>query len=125
MASIVLRRKAGLSEFSDDFVQSPECQDMQKKVDVAIDPEIDALGKGRIVSKIYLTSKDGETYFEESDPYYRGGPKNPLSWEDLSEKFNDASQHVLTAANAEAFLTMAKDLENLLNLKDLIDTVTA
>ncbi len=28
MASIVLRRKAGLSEFADDFVQSPECQDM-------------------------------------------------------------------------------------------------
>ncbi|MEL6963764.1 MAG: MmgE/PrpD family protein, partial [Pseudomonadota bacterium] len=125
MASIVLRRKAGLSEFSDDFVQSPECQNMQKKVDVAIDPEIDALGKGRIVSKIYLTTKDGETYFEESDPNYRGGPKNPLTWEDLSEKFNDASQHVLTAANAEAFLAMAKDFENLLNLKDLIDTVTA
>ncbi|MEM9439905.1 MAG: MmgE/PrpD family protein, partial [Pseudomonadota bacterium] len=125
MASIVLRRKAGLSEFSDDFVQSPECQNMQKKVDVAIDPEIDALGKGRIASKIYLTTKDGETYFEESDPYYRGGPKNPLSWEDLSEKFNDASQHVLTAANAEAFLAMAKDFEKLRNLKGLIDTVTA
>ena len=52
MASIVLRRRAGLSEFTDDFVQSPECQEMQKRVSVSIDPEIDALGKGRIVSKV-------------------------------------------------------------------------
>ena len=83
MASIVLRRKAGLSEFTDAFVQSPECQEMQTKVEVAIDPEIDALGKGRIVSKIYLTTKDGQTYFEESDLHYRGGPKNPLTWDEV------------------------------------------
>ena len=125
MASIVLRRKAGLSEFADDFVQSPACQEMQKKVKVAIDPEIDALGKGRIISKIYLTTKGGETYFEESDPFYRGGPKNPLTWEEVSGKFRDASQHVLSTDNADAFLSLAKDFEKLPHLKDIIDRVTA
>ncbi len=125
MASIVLRRKAGLSEFSDDFVQSRGCQEMQKKVEVSIDPEIDALGKGRIVSKIYLTTKDGETYFEESDRFYRGGPKNPLSWEEVSEKFRDASQHVLGPESADRFLHLAKDFEKLPNLRELMDTVTA
>ncbi|MEM7043227.1 MAG: MmgE/PrpD family protein [Pseudomonadota bacterium] len=125
MASIVLRRKAGLSEFADAFVQSPECQAMQKKVEAAIDPEIDALGKGRIVSKITVTTKDGESYFDESDPFYRGGPKNPLTWEEVSDKFRDASQHVLSADKVEAFLTLAKDFEKLPNLKDIIDTVTA
>ena len=125
MASIVLRRKAGLSEFADDFVQSPECQEMQRRVSASIDPEIDALGKGRIVSKIYLTTKDDETYFEESDRYYRGGPKYPLTYEEVSDKFRDASQDVLSAEKAEAFLSLTRNFETLPNLKDLLDTVTA
>lgn len=125
MASIVLRRKAGLSEFAEDFVQSPECQEMQKKVSASIDPDIDALGKGRIVSKIYLTTTDGETYFEESDRFYRGGPKTPLTWEEVSDKFRDASQHVLTSESAQAFLDLAKHFEELEGLTRMMDTVTA
>lgn len=125
MASIVLRRKAGLSEFADDFVQSPECQAMQKRVSVAIDPDIDALGKGRIVSKIYLTTKDGETIFEESDLYYRGGPKNPLSWEEVSEKFYDASQHILSNQQATIFLDLVKNFETLPQIIDVMDAASA
>ena len=125
MASIVLRRRAGLSEFADDFVQSPECQEMQKRVSASIDPEIDALGKGRIVSKIHLTTKDGETYFDESDRHYRGGPRNPLTYEEVSDKFRDASRNVLSAEDAETFLSLAKDFESLPNLKEFLNAVTA
>jgi len=125
IAAIALRRKAGLSEFSDDFVQSPECQEMQRRVSVELDPEIVALGKGRIVARITLTTRDGKTYFEESDRHYRGGPKNPLTYEAVSDKFRDASQNVLSPKKIETFLALTKDFEKLPNLKDLLDTVTA
>lgn len=125
MASIVLRRKAGLSEFSDEFVQSPDCQEMQKRVTAELDPEIVEMGKGVIVARITLTTKDGATYFEESDRFYRGGPKNPLTYEEVSDKFRDASQHVLSRESAEAFLALVRDFENLPNLNELLDTVTA
>ena len=125
MAAIVLRRKAGLSEFSDAFVQSAECQDMQKKVTAVLDDEIVAMGKGRIVARITLKTKDGKTYFEQSDPYYRGGPRNPLTWEEVSEKFRDAAQGVLTDEKMAAFLALAKDFETLSDLNGFLDTVTA
>ncbi|MYK30160.1 MAG: MmgE/PrpD family protein, partial [Boseongicola sp. SB0670_bin_30] len=125
MASIVLRRRAGLSEFADGFVRSPDCQEMQKRVSVSVDPEIDALGKGRIVSKIHLTTKDGETYFDESDRHYRGGPKNPLTYEEVSDKFRDASQNVLDAEDVETFLSLTKDFETLPKLGEFLDAVTA
>lgn len=128
MAAIVLGRKAGLSEFSDDFVQSPECQEMQKRVTAELDPEIVEMGKGVIVARITLTTKDGQTFFEESDRFYRGGPKNPLSWEEVSEKFRDASQSVLSVLSGEsmdAFLNLAKGFETLPNLNEFMDTVTA
>ena len=125
MAAIVLRRQAGLSEFSDAFVQSAECQDMQKKVTAVLDDEIVAMGKGRIVARITLKTKDGKTYFEQSDPYYRGGPRNPLTWEEVSEKFRDAAQGVLTDEKMAAFLALAKDFETLSDLNGFLDTVTA
>ncbi|MYF89499.1 MAG: MmgE/PrpD family protein [Boseongicola sp. SB0676_bin_33] len=125
MASIVMRRRAGLSEFADGFVRSPDCQEMQKRVSVSVDPEIDALGKGRIVSKIHLTTKDGETYFDESDRHYRGGPKNPLTYEEVSDKFRDASQNVLDAEDVETFLSLTKDFETLPKLGEFLDAVTA
>ncbi len=125
MAAIVLRRKAGLSEFSDAFVQSLECQEMQKKVTAVLDDEIVAMGKGVIVSRITLTTKDGQQFLEESDRYYRGGPKNPLTWDEVSDKFRDASQGVLSAESVEAFLSLAKEFETLPNLNEVLDTVTA
>lgn len=125
MAAIVLRRKAGLSEFSDAFVQSQDCQDMQKKVTAVLDDEIVAMGKGRIVARITLKTKDGRTYFEESDPYYRGGPKNPLTWEEVSEKFRDAAQGVLSEEKMDAFLTLANDFQALSGLGEILDTVSA
>jgi len=125
MAAIVLRRKAGLAEFSDDFVQSPECQEMQTKVTAVLDDEIVAMGKGRIVARITLKTKDGRSFFEESDTFYRGGPKNPLTWGEVSEKFRDAAQGVLTDEKMDGFLDLAKDFETLPDLTGILDTVTA
>lgn len=125
MAAIVLRRKAGLAEFSNAFVQSPECQELQRKVTSVLDDEIVAMGKGVIVARITLTTKDGQSYYEESDKFYRGGPKNPLTWEEVSEKFRDASQGVLTNENMDGFLALAKDFETLPGLAGIMDTVTA
>lgn len=125
MAAIVLRRKAGLAEFSDAFVQSPECQDMQKRVTAELDDEIVAMGKGVIVARITLTTKDGQVYHEESDRYYRGGPKNPLTWDEVSEKFRDASEGVLSEEAKESFLSLAARFETLPAINDLLDTVTA
>lgn len=125
MAAIVLRRKAGLAEFSDEFVRSPECQKMQKRVSAELDPEIVAMGKGRIVARITLKTGDGRTCFEESDRFYRGGPKNPLTWEEVSEKFRDAARGVLDDESMEAFLSLARDFETLPNLNDIMDAVTA
>lgn len=125
MAAIVLQRKAGLAEFSDDFVQSPECQEMQTRVTAELDPEIVEMGKGVIVARITLTTKNGHKYFEQSDPHYRGGPKNPLTYEEVSEKFRDAAVGVLSKENSEAFLKLARNFETLQDLGGIMDTISA
>jgi len=125
MASMILRRKAGLNEFTDEFVQTQECQDMQRRVTAELDPEIVALGKGVIVGRIVLTTKDGKEYTETTAPEYRGGPKNPMTWDEVADKFKDCAQRVLSDQKTEAFLGLVKDFETLPDIKGVITNLSA
>jgi 2-methylcitrate dehydratase PrpD len=112
MAAIILRRKAGLSEFSDEFVGSEECQMLQNRVKAMLDPEIAALGKGRIVFEIELWTRDGECYNQRSEEHYRGGPRNPLTWGELGEKFCDCAAGVLCRDRADEVISQVRSLED-------------
>jgi len=120
MAAIILRRKAGLSEFSDAFVASDECQALQRKVEAVLDPGIAALGKGRIVFEIELWTRDGSCYSQRSAEHYRGGPRNPLSWDELGEKFRDCASQLLTPERIDESLNKAKSLEEETSLDPLV-----
>ena len=44
MSSLILRRKAGIHEFTDEFVRSAPVQEMMKKVSTIRDMDIEARG---------------------------------------------------------------------------------
>jgi len=120
MASIVLRRKAGLAEFTDEFVNSHAVRDMQRRVETVVAPEIAALGKDKVVFEITVHTLDGRALKGRSLEHYRGGPQNPLSWDALCAKFRDASAKVLDASGQRKFLAAAAKLEELAAAKTLI-----
>jgi 2-methylcitrate dehydratase PrpD len=125
MASMVIRRKAGMLEFTDEFVQSPAVQDMMDRVEAVIDPEIDALGRHKIVSLIEVRMKDGRVLKGRSPEHYRGGPRNPLSRESLAEKFNDCVQNVLNRDQAKTLLKTIESLERVGNIRTLTKRAVA
>jgi len=125
MAAMVLRRKAGLEEFSDAFVQSEACQSLQRKVAAEIDPEIAALGKDKVIFEIELVTRDGSRYFQRSEENYRGGPKNPLTFDELGEKFEDCANALIDDEDRDRFLSSVRDLENLSDASVLLDPLTA
>lgn len=104
MAAILLRRKAGLAEFNDAFVQSQACQALQRKVETHVDAEIAALGKDKVVFDIAVELADGRAVRGVSEEHYRGGPRNPLSWDALREKFQDCADPTLSRERQDAFL---------------------
>ncbi len=86
LAMIVLRRRAGRAEFTDDFVGGAEMQDMQARITTALDPDIEAKGMDLIRSRIELTKKSGEKIVQWADERYRGGPDKPMTDADVEEK---------------------------------------
>lgn len=121
MASMIIRRKAGVMEFTDEFVQSPAVQDMMDRIEAVVDPEIDALGRDKIVSVIEVQLKDGRILKGRSTEHYRGGPQNPLSQEELVEKFNDATQQILASDQAKKLLETIESLEKLDSIRKMIE----
>lgn len=124
MASMIICRKAGIMEFTDEFVQSPSVQEMMDRVEAVIDLEIDALGRDKIVSVIEIQLKDGRILRGKSSEKYRGGPHNPLSNKELTEKFNDCVQRILNPDQTIKLMKVIESLESLDDIRTLIETAT-
>jgi 2-methylcitrate dehydratase PrpD len=120
MASMIIRRKAGIEEFSDEFVQSPQVQEMMDRVEAVIDPAIDALGKNKIVGIIEIRLKNGRVLRAQTAEHYRGGPKNPFTRDDIVEKFLDCTQRTLTSDKAQALIKTIESLDQLDSIRNLV-----
>ena len=95
LSMIVLCRRASHHEFEDAFVAGEAMQDLQRRTQVILDPEIDGAGYDKIRSRIEVETTDGRTLVQWADERYRGGPSNPISDADLEEKFRMCAEGVL------------------------------
>jgi 2-methylcitrate dehydratase PrpD len=120
VSAIALRRKAGIHEFNDAFVQSAPVQALMAKVERVLDPEIEAKGWEKIRSTVEVDMTDGRTLVEHADERYRGGPDLPFTRDELFEKFSDCASLVLKpGAVTRAFETVER-LETLDNIGELV-----
>jgi 2-methylcitrate dehydratase PrpD len=95
LAMIALVRKAGKSEFSDEFVGSDSMQAMQRRVSTELDAGIEQMGFDKMRSRIVIQLKGGRAVEGWADEHYRGGPDNPLSDADLEAKVRSCCDDVL------------------------------
>lgn len=119
LSSIILRRRAGIEEFTDAFVASRPVREMMERVVVEFDTAIDARGYDRMRSEIDVELTDG-TVLRTSADTYRGGPMRPLTRDELHLKFRDCAGLVLEEPRVAAALERLERLEDLERLPELI-----
>jgi 2-methylcitrate dehydratase PrpD len=125
VSAIALRRKAGIHEFNDEFVRSRPVQEMMRKVERVLDPEIEAKGWEKIRSTVEVDLDDGRTLVEEADERYRGGPDLPFTRAELFEKFSDCASLVLPPSAIEETFSMVETLEDLSDVTELSRVLSA
>ncbi len=123
LTSILIRHRAGIREFSDEFVRSPEVQEMMKRVKTIHDPEIEAKGYAKILSRLEVRLKDGRVLKKDSGPY-KGGTENPLSEAELDEKFSTCAELALPREKFSRALDLLKEIEKLKDIRVLIPLLT-
>ena len=119
VSAIALRRKAGIREFNDEFVRSPQVQALMRKVKRVLDPEIEAKGWEKIRSTVEVDLADGRTLVEHADERYRGGPELPFTRDELFEKWSDCASLVLAPAAVERVFATLESLETLRDVAEL------
>jgi 2-methylcitrate dehydratase PrpD len=124
VSAIALRRKAGIHEFTDAFVQSAPVQAMMARVERVLDPEIEAKGWEKIRSTVEVHTTDGRLLVEHADERYRGGPDLPFTREELFEKFSDCASLVLRPAAVTHAFEMVERLDTLDSIGELVSALT-
>lgn len=86
MAILVLERRAGLAEFTDEVVNRPDVQDLIGRVEFVADPAADEGGFREMTSIITIELSDGRTLTARAE-FGKGSPANPMSDSELIDKF--------------------------------------
>lgn len=123
LASIAMRRKAGIEEFTDEFVSSEAVQRMMERVETILDPEIEAKGYNRILSVVEVNLGDGRWLRQTADEKYRGGPERPFTRDELHQKFRECAQLVLSEDTIQKAMDLLESIDELGNLQELIEVL--
>jgi 2-methylcitrate dehydratase PrpD len=96
-----------------------------QRIRTAFDTEIEAKGWDKIRSRVEVVLDSGRKIIKEADERYRGGPDNPLSDEELQNKFTDCTERLLDKAAREKVFQVVGRLENLEDIGELVRATQA
>lgn len=93
---------------------------LMKRLELTVDPELDAAFPGRRAARVTITTRDGrvDTFLQ---PTRKGDPEMPLSDADLDEKFLELAAPVIGEAKARACLQRLWALDTLPEVRSLLD----
>jgi 2-methylcitrate dehydratase PrpD len=125
MAILLLRGKAGLSEFSDKVVQEPEVQEMIGRVNFYVDPEAENAGFDKMTSLLKIHLRDGRIITGRAD-FAKGSPANPMSFNEAAAKFRGCAEFAeWPKQKTEKLITYLKTLESIRDLSGLSPLLSA
>jgi 2-methylcitrate dehydratase PrpD len=112
LAILLLRGKAGLSEFTDQVVQRTDVQDMIHRINFYVDPEAERAGYDKMTSLLKIHFKDGRVIAGRAD-FGKGSPADPMTFEEAATKFRGCTDYAgWSKAKTEKIIDFVKALES-------------
>lgn len=93
-AVAVLHQRASLQEYAEEKLKSPEVCELMKKVSLVRDASLEKNYPQEWPARVVIELDDGRCY-EKVIRHPWGDPENPLSWNELSDKFHSLASAVL------------------------------
>jgi 2-methylcitrate dehydratase PrpD len=119
MAILLLERKAGLAQFTDEVVNRPDVQKMIERIEFGVHPEAEAAGYEKMTTIIEIQLADGRSIGGRAD-FGKGSPANPMSDDELAAKFHEcAAWGKLPRKSADKVVEMVFELEKLKSIRGL------
>ena len=97
---------------------SPEIKQMMKKIHCVEDPELEIDYPQKWPASVTLSTKGGQQYHTKIE-FPKGDPENPLTWDELIQKFKSLISPVFTEERGAEIIRYIRGIESAKNLKDL------
>jgi 2-methylcitrate dehydratase PrpD len=117
VAVALARRRAGLEEFTLDMLNDPEVRALMPKVGYARDPELEKNYPKEWPAWVRVTLQDGREVSAHVR-FPKGDPQNPLSWDELVEKYCALAGAVWSNQKLDAVREAVQRLERQKSLRD-------
>jgi 2-methylcitrate dehydratase len=95
IAAALVDHKITTKSFSDEKLKDPKIREVINKIKGEASIEFEKMFPEKQPSKVVIKTKDGEEFSEYLE-YPKGDPREPMTEEDLDNKFNSLSYELLT-----------------------------
>jgi 2-methylcitrate dehydratase PrpD len=124
LAVAVCDRRVGIRQFADARVRDPQVQALSKRVRLLHPYDRTEWDIGELLPcAVRVRLADGRV-LEQSAGAPRGDPDNPLTWEEIAEKYRDCARELLAEGDVERTLDLLQRLEELPSLAELMEILT-
>ena len=118
LACILVKRRAGLWEYTAEVLNSPEIRTMMEKVKTILDPEVARMGTDKMRSIVEVELRNGRVLGHLADTA-RGTPEKPLKDSELDDKFRQCASFVLDEKRTGQVLNAVRNLESMSDIRQL------
>ena len=118
VAAVIYYGKVGLDEFVLEKINNPRIKQIIEKIEVIVKDELNKIHPEKWPAKVEIFTKDNNVYMAEFD-YPKGSPENPLSCEELQQRFIDFSTRTIGLFEAKNLMEKILNLEEINNVNQL------
>ena len=112
----------GKNAYSPESLRNPEILALARRVQYHVDPDFP--GPGRFKGAVTVTLKDGRS-FVEVEEYNRGSAENPMTYEEIRQKFDENASSFLPPAARDRLADAIRQVEQLSSASALVSMTIA
>jgi 2-methylcitrate dehydratase PrpD len=121
VASIIVHRKLGIEQNSEEAIRDSRVLDMAQKITTKLIPELKTATTAE-PTIVEIKTNDGKTYTKRVD-FAFGDPQNQMSFADVTDKFRYCcgfSEKKLSQKNQQAVIDMVEHLEDVPDIGQIV-----
>src|SRR5246500_992194 len=124
IAAALVERQVTPVQFTMQKIMDPRIREQLQKIEVVADAEIEKVFPALQRVIVQINTKDGRSYTKQLD-FPKGDPRNPLTDQEVEEKFTALSDGVLSAGAQRRVKEAVWNLERVSSVNELMELMEA
>ncbi len=120
VAVALMEGEVKVGHFTDGYLQNPRLLGLIKKIKVETTEECENLYPGASANRVEIITKSGKK-FSELVQYHRGHHQNPLTHEEIDQKFHSVTGDLLVPKQREELLSLLWNLEQVEDIGKIME----